>query len=230
MNAAASGTLAGRTILITGAGAGLGGATARQAGAAGAEVILLGRTVRNLEAVHDDIVAAGGPSPAILPLDLEGATPDDYTDIAARIQTQCGRLHGLVHNAAIPGPQTPLEHHPPLEWMRVLQVNLTAPVLLTQACLGLMRHDEDPAVVFVGDDRVAAYWGAYGIAKAGLDAVAAMLAEELEGRTPIAVELIKPGPMRTALRARMFPGEHPEEIPPVDAAAARILAALTPDG
>lgn len=206
--------LHGRTLLITGAGAGLGAATARAAGAAGAEVILLGRSVRKLEAVYDDIVAAGGVDPGIIPLDLEGAVPDDYADIADRIEAQCGRLHGLIHNAAIPGPLTPISHYPPLEWMRVMQVNLNAPVLLTQACLPLMRHDEHPAIVFIGDARAQAYWGAYGVAKAGLDAVAAILAEELANRHPIAVEMVKPGAMRTAFRRSTFPGELTEESPP----------------
>lgn len=219
--------LRGRTILVTGAGAGLGAATAIAAGAAGAEVILLGRSVRKLEAVYDDVMEAGGPNPAILPLDLEGATPDDYADVAERIATQYGRLHALVHNAAITGPLTPIEQYPPLEWMRVMQVNLNGPIMLTQACLPLMRHDGDPRILFIGDDQTRAYWGAYGVTKAAIDALAVVLGEELGGRTPIRVDTIRPGPMRTDLRAAAFPGELPHEVPAVDAAVERVIACLS---
>lgn len=221
-------SLGGRTVLVTGAGGGLGAATAQAAGAAGAEVILLGRNVRNLEAVYDAIVDAGGPDPGIVPVDLEGASPDDYLDIAGRIETQCGRLHALVHNAAITGPLTPIEQYPPLEWMRVMQVNLHAPMLLTQACLPLLRHDEDPRILFIGDERRRGYWGAYGVSKAGLDALAAILDDELKGRYPIAVDTFCPEPMRTGMRIRAFPGELPGEVPGPEASAQEIVRRLAP--
>jgi len=218
--------LGGRTVLVTGAGAGLGAALAFAAGRAGAEVILLGRTVRKLESVHDRIVDVGGPQPAILPLDLEGATPDDYSDIANRIDEQCGRLDALIHNAAITGPLTPLEQYPPLEWMRVMQVNLNAPAFLTQACIPLLRKAPAPRLLFIGDQRVQAYWGAYGVAKAGLDALATMLEQELTGSRPIRVETYYPAPMRTDMRVQNFPGALPEEAGPVEPIAAELVARL----
>ncbi len=218
--------LHGRTVLITGAGAGLGAATARAAGAAGAEVILLGRSVRKLETVYDAILDAGGPDPGIVPMDLEGASPDDYLDIADRIEAQCGRLHALVHNAAITGPITPIEHYSPLEWMRVMQVNLHAPMLLTQACLPLLRHEHGPRLLFIGDQRVQPNWGAYGVSKAGVEALASILEQELAGRLPIAVEVVHPGAMRTDLRAQAFPGELPSEVPAVLPAAERVVQRL----
>lgn len=215
--------LSGHTILITGAGGGLGAATAGALGAAGAEVMLLGRTVKKLEAVYDEIVGRGGPQPAIVPLDLEGASPDDYTDLAERIETQCGRLDGLIHCAALTGPLTPLDQYPPLEWLRVLQINLNAPMLLTQACLPLLRQAPQPRVLFFGEDRAHAYWGAYGVAKSGIDALATILAEEVESTTAIGVHTIRPGPMRTGLRSQAFPGEDPATVPPVDNTVAYIL-------
>ena len=220
--------LSGRTILITSAGDGLGAATARAAGQAGAEVILLGRSVRKLEQVYDDIVAAGGPDPGIIPLDLEGATPDDFADIADRIEAQCGRLHALVHNAAITGPLTSIAQYPPLEWIRVMQVNLNAPMLLTQACLPLLHHTDAPAIVFIGDERRQAFWGAYGVAKTGLAGLADILREELDGRVPMRVETLYPGPMRTGLRANAFPGALATEAPPVDHAVVQVMARLAP--
>jgi NAD(P)-dependent dehydrogenase (short-subunit alcohol dehydrogenase family) len=218
--------LRGRSVLITGAGDGLGAELARAAGAAGAEVILLGRTVAKLTAVFDAIVAAGGPDPAICPLDLEGATPDDYADIAQRLGAQCGGLDGLVHNAAVLGPQTPIEHYPPLEWARTLQVNVTAPMLLTQALIPHLRAGRAPAIIFLGEQRRTAYWGAYGPSKAALAGLADILRDELETEPGIRVETVDPGPLRTSLRATAFPGELPDERPPPAAAVPRLLAAL----
>lgn len=220
--------LSGRTVLITGAGAGLGAALARTCGRAGAEVVLLGHSVRKLEAVYDDIVAAGGPEPAIYPLDLEGAAPSDYGELAARLDEACGRLDALVHNAATLGEQTPLEFQSPLEWARTLQVNLTGPLLLTQACLPLLRKAPRGDIVFVDDERRGAYWGAYAISKAAAAALADMLAEETEREPALRVHRIDPGPMRTGFRARAFPGALPEEAPlPEEHAVPAILARLT---
>ncbi len=214
-------------MLITGAGDGLGSAFARACGRAGAEVVLLGRTVRKLESVYDDIVAAGGPEPAIYPLDLEGAAPSDYGEMASRLDEACGRLDALVHNAATLGEQTPLEFHSPLEWVRTLQVNLTGPLLLTQACLPLLRKATHGDIVFVGDDRRGAYWGAYGISKAAVAALADMLVEELDQEPNLQVHHVDPGPMRTGFRTRAFPGALPEEAPPPeDSAVPAILDCL----
>lgn len=220
----ASPDLRGRVLLVTGATGGLGSATARAAGAAGAEVILLGRGVKKLEALYDALTAAGAPEPAIVPLDLEGACADDYADIADRIAGQCGRLDGLIHAAGLTGPLTALAHYPPLEWLRVMQVNLNAPLLLTQACLPLLREAGAGRVVFIGDRRLEAYWGAYGVAKAGTEAMAQILADELAGTSGVHVDTIHPGPMRTRLRARNFPAEPPGDTAPPEATAARILA------
>lgn len=218
--------LHGLTILITGAGDGLGAALSRAAGAAGAEVVLLGRTVRKLETVYDAIVADGGPQPAIYPLDLEGATPADYAELAERIRDQCGHLDAVIHNAAMLGTQTPLEHYEPLEWVRVLQVNLTAPMLLTQAVIPLMRESRDPIVLFIGEQRQSAYWGAYGVSKAGVNALADIWRDELQGDTGIRVEYVDPGPMRTPMRRTAFPGALPEEMPPAESAVPAILHRL----
>lgn len=219
-----------RVVLITGAGDGLGAALARAAGAAGAEVVLLGRTVAKLERVYDAIVEAGGPEPAIVPMDLEGATPDDYADLASRIADQCGRLNAVVHNAAELGPQTPLADHPPLDWYRALQVNLTAPLLLTQACLPLLQASDDPAIVFVDDERRGAYWGAYGVSKAGAGALADMLSDELEGDSGVRVHRHQPPPLRTSWRARAFPGELAQEATPPDEATEALLRLLAATG
>lgn len=215
-----------RSVLITGAGDGLGAELALAAGRAGAEVILLGRTVHKLEQVYDAIVREGGPCPAIYPLDLEGASPDDYQTLADNIESQCGALDGLIHNAAILGRRTPIEQYPPLEWARVLQVDLNAPMLLTQALLPRLQAAQTPCVLFLGEDKARAYWGAYGVAKAGLRALAKIVHDELEARAHIRVEHIDPGPMRTGLRRSAYWGESPEEVPAPEEIAPTILARL----
>lgn len=223
----ASPSLSGRTVLITGAGDGLGAALARACGAAGAEVILLGRTVRKLETVYDEITAAGGPEPGIYPLDLEGAAPNEYAELAERIREACGGLDALVHNAAALGDQTPLEFYRPIEWARVLQVNLNGPLLLTQACLPLLRESDDGQLVFVDDPQRGAYWGAYGVSKAAVGAMVEMLQAELDQEPALRVHRFDPGPMRTGFRTRAFPGALGDEAPlPEDAAVPRLLELL----
>ena len=222
---------AGRTVLVTGAGGGLGRGVAIGAARCGAEVILLGRTVRKIEETHDRIVEAGGPPPALYPMDLSGADPGDYAELAGRIGQAYGRLHGIVHAAAAFSGLAPLAHLEPADWLRTVHVNLNAPFLVTAACLPLLQSVPDAAVVFVGDavGRCArAYWGAYAASKSGVEGLARVLAEEVEAAGTPRVVCIHPGPMRTALRRRAFPAEPPEGVPEPAAVAGGVLYALDP--
>jgi len=197
--------LAGRTVLIAGAHGGLGAAAAQACAAAGATLVLLGRKLPKLNRVYD-AVAQAGPEPLLYPLDLEGASPDDYLELAERIQGELGRLDGILHCAAEFRGLTPLEHTDPAAFARAVHVNLTAPWWLVQACLPLLRRAGDAAVVVAVDEleRVGqAYWGGYGVAQHGLRALLGMLAAELAG-TPVRVAGLQPGPMRTPLRARAY--------------------------
>jgi NAD(P)-dependent dehydrogenase (short-subunit alcohol dehydrogenase family) len=207
--------LAGRVILVTGAHGGLGEAAARACAAAGATVVLLGRKVPKLGKVYDTLKQVG-PEPANYPLDLAGASPADYETMAEKIATELGGLHGILHCAAdFPGLQ-PLEVTPPEDFVRQIHVNLTAPWLLTQACLPWMKKESDSAVVFVGDDLARvnrAYWGAYGVAKAGLVGLMRMLHDETEAGT-VRVSALQPGPMRSAVRNRAFVEEAATNSPP----------------
>lgn len=222
----AADTLAGRTVLVTGAAGGLGRASALACAQAGAAVVLLGRKVPALEKLYDEIEALGAASPAIFPMDLEGAAPHDYAALAEALERQCGGVHGIVHAAAQFAGLTPLDQLAPEDWQKALQVNLTAPFLLTQACLPLLRGQKDSSIVFVLDDpgRVRkAFWGAYGVAKHGLAGLAAILHQETENSS-VRVASLLPPPMRTALRRMAYFGEDTLQRPlPEDFAPAAVF-------
>jgi NAD(P)-dependent dehydrogenase (short-subunit alcohol dehydrogenase family) len=201
--------LSDQVILITGAGDGIGRAVALACAKHGATVILLGKTVDKLEAVYDQIEAMGAPQAAIYPMDLEGATPNDFAQMADAIQSNFGVLHGIVHNAAQLPYLSRLKDHEADDWMEVMQVNLNAPFLLTQACLTLLQAADQASVIFTGDSVAVErqpFWGAYGVSKIGVEALADIWAKEL-ARTAIRVNVVDPGPTLTALRKKVFPGE-----------------------
>lgn len=207
--------LGGRVILVTGAGDGIGRAVSLAFAAHGATVVLLGRTTAKLEAVYDEIAAAGGPQAAIYPLDLEGATPDDHRQLAQSVESQLGRLDGLLHNAGLLGSLTPIERYDPVEWLRVIHVNLNAPFLLTQSCLPLLRRAPDASIVFTSSGvgrRGRAYWGAYSASKFGIEGLMQILADELEENSAVRVNSLNPGRVRTAMRAAAYPAEDPAEL------------------
>lgn len=224
--------LQGRVILVTGAGDGIGRAIARRLAAHSATVILLGRTIRKLEQVYDEIERAGGPKPAIYPMNLEGASPKDYADLAQVLDTEFGRLDGLLHNAALFERLTPIANYDMELWYRTLQVSLNAPFLLTHAVLGLLNRSADASVVFtadqVGEDG-RAYWGAYAVAKGGSQTLMKLLASELETNTPIRVNSVDPGRVRTGLTLRAYPGRDPQEWNDLETILATYLYLLGPD-
>jgi len=226
------GMLAGRVVVITGATGGLGGETARAAVRAGATVVITGRKVRPLEKLYDELVALGGPQPIIHPLDLESATPADYAALADGIENELGRLDGVVHAAAHFNELTPIAMHKPDDWLRAMQVNVSAPFALTQACMPLLERTGDGAVVFVFDDPdlvSRAHWGGYGVSKAGVERMAAVLHAE-NGRGTLRVHALLPPPMRTALRRAAYYGENTLERPLPTASAEAIVYLLSAAG
>lgn len=212
--AAAADALAGRVILVTGAYGGLGEAAAKACAQAGATVVLLGRKVPKLSRTYDAVKALGSV-PALYPLDLAGADPADYEAMADTIAADLGGLHGILHCAAEFTGLRPLEATPPEDFVRNLHVNLTAPWLLTQACLPVLRKAADSAVVFITDDlrRVnRAYWGSYGVAKAGLVGLMRLLHDETEAGS-VRVSALQPGPMRSNIRSRAYVEEAASRVP-----------------
>ena len=208
--------LAGKNILVTGAGAGIGKAAALSYARHGATVILLGRTVAKLTAVYDAIGANGDAQAAIFAVDLLSAGPADYRGLAQSIADQIGPLHGLLHNAALLGERAPLASSKVELWQQVMQVNVTAPMLLTQALLPLLDAAERASVVFTSSAvgrRGRAYWGAYAVSKFATEGMMQVLADELENTSRIRVNSLDPGATRTAMRAAAWPAENPATLP-----------------
>ena len=200
-----------RIILITGAGDGIGRAVSLDCAKRGATIILLGKTIQKLEQVYDEIIANGGPDPAIYPLDLQGASEDDYEDLRENIEKEFNHLDALLNNAGWLGASTPVEMYDTELWYKVLQTNLNAPFMLTKACIPLIKNSKQGAVVFTTDQKCSAYWGAYGVAKAGMRAFMQILADELESKN-ICVNAFYPGPVYTSFRTRAFPAEDPRKL------------------
>lgn len=219
-----------RVILVTGAGDGLGRAAALAFARHGASVILLGKTTRKLEQVYDEIVAAGGPEPTIAALDLARAHGPDYAQLAEQIGVSWGRLDGLLHNAAMLGQRAPIEHYDIAIWHQVMHLDLNVPFILTQTLLPLLRKSADPSVVFTSSSvgrQGRAYWGAYAVAKAGIENLSQILADENQGR--IRVNSINPGACRTRMRREAYPGEDPETRPEPSALMTPYLYLIGPD-
>lgn len=207
--------LKGRIILLTGAANGIGRALADALAAHGATLVLLDKDVHGLELAYDGITAAGHPEPALYPMDLSGAGPDDYRTLAETLAREFGRLDGIIHNAAELGALVPIDNYETELWFRTLQVNLNAPALLTMACLDLLKASADASVIFTSDAvgrHGRAYWGAYGVAKAGLENFMQTLADELESGTAVRANSVDPGPVLTGLRRIAYPGEDSADL------------------
>lgn len=204
-HATSAAVLDGRVVLVAGANGGLGSAAALACARAGATVILLGRKVPRLNRLYDAL-AQVGPEPLLYPLDLEGATPDDFAELAQRVESELGRLDGVLHCAADFAGLTPLAQTDPAAFARAMHVNVTAPWWLSQACLPLLARSADAALVFVLDDlaRVGqAYWGGYGVAQHGRAGLVGILHAET-ANSSVRVAGLQPGPMRTPLRAKAY--------------------------
>jgi NAD(P)-dependent dehydrogenase (short-subunit alcohol dehydrogenase family) len=223
--------LSGRIILVTGAGSGIGRAVSLALAQAGAQVILLGRSVKRLEAVHAEIEKLDAPEASIVPLDLERALAADYEAVAAAIEQRYGRLDGLLHNAALLGALTPIEQYDVPMFMRVMHVNVTAAFVLTQTLLPLLRKSADASVLFTSSGvgaRGRAYWGAYSVSKFAVEGLTQVLAPELENTSPVRVNIIDPGKVRTAMRRAAYPSEDQQTLPAPESLTAPYLALLGP--
>lgn len=203
----------GKVFLITGAGDGIGKALALALSRQGATLILLGRTPEKLEQVYDQIEAEGGPQPAMVPMNLAVATPEQFHELANMLSNEFGHLDGLIHNAAVLGDITPIESYTEGTWDTVMQVNVNAAFYLTRSLLSMLRQAESGRILFTSSSvgrKGRAFWGAYAVSKFANEGLMQVLAEELENTTKIRVHSINPGGTRTRMRAQAFPGEVPE--------------------
>jgi len=225
--------LAGRVVLVTGAGRGLGRAVALACAASGATVALLGRNADRLTDTYDAIVAAGGREPAAIPLDLATAGDREFDTLAQLVVRDLGRLDALVHCAVHFKPLAPLADQSLEDWLASLRVNLAAPFALTRACVPFLAQSPDGVTVFTSETHAvhpAAYWGAFAVAKSGLAPLAAIWADESEKDGKPRFHVIVPGPVATPMRGQSHPGEARASLPTPEALARAYLRVLGPEG
>jgi NAD(P)-dependent dehydrogenase (short-subunit alcohol dehydrogenase family) len=219
--------LASRIALVTGASRGIGHATARALAKAGAHVVALARTQAGLEELDDEIRKDGG-SATLVPLNLT-----DFEGIArlgAALHERHGKLDILVGNAGTAGPSSPLGHIELKPWNDVIAVNLTANFQLIRCMEPLLRQSDAGRAVFVTSaaaSRASAYLGPYAASKAALETLARAWAQETAS-TAIRVNLFDPGPIRTRMRASVFPGEDPMTLDTPEQAAEFIVPMCAP--
>jgi len=222
------GRLTGKIALITGASRGIGAAVAERFAREGAHVVLAARTVGGLEEVDDRVRAAGG-SATLVPCDLREFVKID--ELAAALYERYGRLDILVGNAAEFGVFSPTGHIDPKLWSEVIDLNLTANWRLIRAMDPLLRAAPAGRAIFV-TTRLARdalpYYGPYAVSKAGLEALVRIYAGEV-ARTQVRANLIDPGVVRTRLRARIFPGEDPAELPDPEGVANAFIDLALPE-
>jgi NAD(P)-dependent dehydrogenase (short-subunit alcohol dehydrogenase family) len=219
--------LSGRVALITGASRGIGAATARMLGEAGAHVVAVARTVGGLEELDDAIRAKGGAA-TLVPLDMKDA--DGIARLGAALGERYGRLDIMVGNAGLIGSFSPLDHITPRDWDEVMKVNVTANWRLIGAMNTLLRRSDAGRAVFITSGaahNLRAYRGLYSVSKVALEALARTYAAETAA-TSVCVNLFNPGPTRTRMRAQVMPGEDPATLPPPEAVAEKILELCLP--
>ncbi|MER2511596.1 MAG: YciK family oxidoreductase [Nitrosomonas ureae] len=199
-----------RVILVTGAGQGLGRAAALSYANHGATVILHGRKVKKLESVYDEIETIGKAQALIYPLDLERAEEKDFFTLSHAIAQQLGRLDGILHNAAYLPGLSPLEHQTIEQWRALFQVNLIAPFALTKACLPLLKVSPGASIIMTSSTHghnPSAYWGGFAVAKAGLEALVKIQADEWGQMPNLRINTVIPGLVNSPQRVITHPGE-----------------------
>ena len=208
--------LQGKTIMVTGAGDGIGRAASLAYAAHGATVILLGRTESKLDAVYDEIESAGYAKPALVAMDLATATDEQCIHLAEGLAEEFGHLDGLLHNASVLGERRPIESATYKAWEEVMQVNVNAMFLLTRRLLPLLQAAPSASVILTSSGvghKGRAYWGAYAVSKFATEGFMQVLADELENTSNIRVNSLNPGATNTGMRRSAYPAEEPTENP-----------------
>ena len=207
--------LDGKTILVTGAGDGIGRVAALTYARYGATVLLLGRTSSKLEYVYDEIESFGGKQPAMLPMNLEGASYAEMQQLEGLIDKEVGQLDGILHNAGVLGQLTPLEMYDVDTFAQVMKVNFTATFMLTQALLPLLKEADHGSIVFTSSTvgtNPRAFWGAYALSKQAVEGMSDIFTQETQNTTNLRFNCVNPGGTRTNMRAHAYPGENPMSL------------------
>lgn len=203
-----------RIILVTGASDGIGREAALTYARYGASVILLGRNDEKLRHVADKIAQQTGRQPKWFTLDLLTCTADECHQLAERVAGHYPRLDGVLHNAGLLGDVSPMIEQDPQVWQQVMQVNVNATFMLTQALLPLLLKSDSGSLVFTSSSvgqQGRANWGAYAASKFATEGMMQVLADEYQNR-PLRVNCINPGGTRTGMRANAFPTEDPQKL------------------
>jgi len=224
------GELKGKVILVTGANRGFGLAMTMDLSKAGATVIMLGRDLGSLEYAYDAVIDKGFQEPILYPLDIEGATPENYQSLQDDIFNQFEKLDALIHNAAILGTMMPVDQYDIKLWYSTLQINLNGPFMLTQFLIPLLNKSDDARILFLSAEQgrdAKAYWGAYGVSKFAIEGFSKTLSVELE-TTNIRVNTLDPGVMRTEMRRAAYPAEDMTKNPLPESKSPAIVYLMSP--
>lgn len=180
------------------------------------DLILLGRNEDRLAILDDALKALGARSPLLVPLDFTTATSAHVKELSQKIAD--ADLDALVLGAAMHTGLHPLDHLKPVEFDKIMRVGMYGPYWLIHHLLPMLKESAAGGRVLGISDNVGAqakpFWGAYGIAKTGLDTLLEQLRQEAEGR--VAVRRVCPPPVASPLRGLVYPGEDPQTLTPAD--------------
>jgi len=207
-----------QVAIVTGAGRGLGKAVAKAFAYEGAKVILVSRTIMELEAVAKEIRLSGGEAAAVR---ADVSQERDVDRLIARTLELFGTVDILVNNAGILTPKGPIQSIKITDWEQTMAVNLRGPFLCIQAVVPVMIKKQSGCIINVSSGagkRAAPLWGAYAVSKSGIEGLTKVVAEEVKPYH-IRVNAVNPGGVQTAMRAKAFPEEDPLTLPIPDEVA-----------
>jgi len=210
-------SLANKTVLVTGAGSGIGKTAAVTYASHGATVILLGKTSSKLEKVYDEIEKLDCPAPSISLMDLLIADANDYQELIDNLLTEFNQLDGLLLNAGVLGDRSPIEQYDVQKWVETIHINLTSQFILVKTLLPALKKSDNASVIFTSSGvgkTGKAFWGAYSVSKFGVEGLCQILAEEFDNDSSIRFNCINPGAVRTKMRKEAYPLENPENLLP----------------